>query len=393
MQQEEEGAISLEEIRDIHGKATTIIRSSLAIISLTASCILIRIIQRSNDRFSTTYHRLLLGMSVADILLSIGYAHFNFTAPSDNNYFVWNARGNQMTCSAQGFVFLLGFSSSPLYNCSINLYSLAVVRYQKTNDYIRKRIEPFLHGGPILYAIITSTILLANKNINDAGGGSCYAPVYEPPHCTGYEDGEIRDGFNIPCGRGRDGTVIPYYVLAFITFFLLPIIICVSIGMIYRTVRQQEKRMEHFGANAFADITARSSTAAVIDTDERRDHGTWLNRLRSSLSTLVNRQSTSQSSSTSNNRRVSNSRLVMRRAVSFTCAYVLTWSFPIIGMCLDVAKIEWPNAIWYLSSIFTPLQGFFNLCIFLQPKVSHAKSRGGDDVTWCQAVARAFSSE
>lgn len=148
--------------------------------------------------------------------------------------------------------------------------------------------------------------------------------------------------------------------------------------------------MTRYGANAFTDITTPSSG---IDTDERPEHGTWSSRVSSVISTLVNRQSTIQSSPTPNNQRVSNSRLVLRRAVAFTSAYLLAWLFPVIGIYLDMANIVWPNTIWYLSVIFSPLQGFFNLCIFLQPKVSYAKSRGGGDVTWCQAFARAFWSK
>ena len=66
--------------------------------------------------------------------------------------------------------------------------------------------------------------------------------VYDPPHCVGYENGEIREGFTIPCGRGRDGAVIFYYFMAFITFCIIPVVICISLRMIYRAVKLQEKR-------------------------------------------------------------------------------------------------------------------------------------------------------
>ena len=79
-----------------HSKANTIIRSTMAIISLISSSILIWMISHSRTRFSTTQHRILLGMSLVDILYSLSLAHFNVTAPKDNNYFVWNARGNQV---------------------------------------------------------------------------------------------------------------------------------------------------------------------------------------------------------------------------------------------------------------------------------------------------------
>ena len=92
------------EMRGAYGKAVPIICSSLVKVSLVSSSILMWTMQRSNVRFSSIYHHTLLGMSISDIVLSLGHAHFNITVPSNEDYMMWNARGNQMTCSAQGFV-------------------------------------------------------------------------------------------------------------------------------------------------------------------------------------------------------------------------------------------------------------------------------------------------
>ena len=64
----------------------------------------------------------------------------------------------------------------------------------------------FLHAVPIVFTISTASILVANQNAN-ANGGICNRPIYKPPHCIGYEDGNILEGFEIPCGCGRDGAV------------------------------------------------------------------------------------------------------------------------------------------------------------------------------------------
>jgi len=113
---------------------------------------------------------MLLGMSVGDILFLLSYATFNSASQSDDDYFVWNTRGNQATCSAQGLAFLLGSQSSVYYTCSLILYSLAVVKYNKTDSYIRIKIEPFLHGVPIGWGIIVATTLLVGKNFNSLSG-------------------------------------------------------------------------------------------------------------------------------------------------------------------------------------------------------------------------------
>ena len=79
---------------DGHGIETTIIHSSMAIVSMISSPIVVWLILHSRAKSTTIYHRILLGMSFGDIVFSLALAHFNAMAPSDDNYFVWNARGN-----------------------------------------------------------------------------------------------------------------------------------------------------------------------------------------------------------------------------------------------------------------------------------------------------------
>ena len=95
----------------------TVLRSSMAIVSIVASCILIWMIMRCRPRLSTTYHRLLFGLSISDIVFSFSLAHFNMMIPVDDSYFVWNARGTVGTCSAHGFIIYLGACGGLLYSC------------------------------------------------------------------------------------------------------------------------------------------------------------------------------------------------------------------------------------------------------------------------------------
>lgn len=370
------------ELRDGHGKTTAIIRSSMAIASIIASSVLIWIIRRSHVGLSTTYHRLLLGMCIADILFSLSLAHFNIMAPSDDDYFVWNARGNLATCSAQGFAAYAGALCGLMYNCSLNLYYLAVVKYQKSDGYIRRKVEPFLHGAPVVIALASTATLLAKKNANDDGGGVCFDPVYEPPHCIGYEDGQIREGFEIPCGRGRDGALIFRYLAFFLTLFGTPIFVGISLGIIYRSVLQQERKMSRYGASTFNHQNQNSNN----DAGDSQASSSLSSRLpRLSMFTRLR----GQSSSETHERK---SRTVMYRAVGYSIAYLLTWSFIIVRVSLNLAGIEWPIALWYLTCIFNPLQGLYNLLIFLHPKVLSAKRSRSDNLTWYQAFSKAFWS-
>ena len=121
-------------------------------------------------------------MSVRDILLSLRYATLNSNVLSDVIYWVRNARGNQATYSVQDFVLLSGMAINIFYMCSLNLYCLAVVRYNKIDSYIHTKIEPFLHGVPIIWGFIFATIALVNQNFNNHERKTCYALEYDPPH-------------------------------------------------------------------------------------------------------------------------------------------------------------------------------------------------------------------
>ena len=75
------------------------------------------------------------------------------------------------------------------------------------------------------------------ENINSSGQGVCYAPVYESPYCIRYSDGEVCEGFVIPCGRGRgDGFDLYFFIGSFATFFVASVVIGVMLNMIYRAV-------------------------------------------------------------------------------------------------------------------------------------------------------------
>lgn len=346
----EANPIPLEDLIDAYadqkygfGKTTAIIGSSLAIVSMISSSVLIWMIKRSRDGFRTTYHRIILGMSVADILYSLGLAHFNFASPSEDDYFIWNASGNQLSCSIQGFVTSLGAVGGLLCTCSLNLYSLAVVKYGKREEYIRRRLQPLFLGIPSAFALIINSTLLAKKNFNLGSGGNCYMAVYRPPHCIGYEDGQVREGFDIPCGRGSDGAMLFYYFSGYTTLLAVPIIIGVSLGSIYRSVLQQERIMRGYGESTI-DIGR--------EQENSDDRVSWLDVIRNMFRCL--KRSPGQRSLSN---RIRSSRVVLNRALAYSTAYLLSWSFFIAGTFFDLSGMEWPTFLWYLSEIFNPLQG------------------------------------
>lgn len=69
--------------------------------------------------------------------------------------------------STIGFIFTRGTASTLIYNCSLSIFYLAVVRYRKSDMYIKRKLEPSLHGvASIVVSIVISVVLLVRENYN-----------------------------------------------------------------------------------------------------------------------------------------------------------------------------------------------------------------------------------
>jgi hypothetical protein len=126
-------------------------------ISFIASMLPVVHILRSHECLSSTYHRLIFGLSTADIIASLGLALSSTMVPKEMRYLVPFASGNIATCDAQGFLCYCMIGVSMGYNSSVCFYYLAIITYNKKFDYIRTKLEPWFHGiSSILFPMISS---------------------------------------------------------------------------------------------------------------------------------------------------------------------------------------------------------------------------------------------
>mmetsp|Transcript_42338 Transcript_42338/g.101993 ORF Transcript_42338/g.101993 Transcript_42338/m.101993 type:complete len:928 (+) Transcript_42338:388-3171(+) len=88
------------------------------------------------------YHRLLLGLSVSDLVVTFSLILQPFLTPEQTGYPF--SRGNATTCAVVGFGYLY-FVGSYTYNCLLGLYFLLTVRYRMTQRRIARYIEPWGH--------------------------------------------------------------------------------------------------------------------------------------------------------------------------------------------------------------------------------------------------------
>ncbi|KAG7343035.1 hypothetical protein IV203_020980 [Nitzschia inconspicua] len=138
-------------------KLLTILPIPTAVLSVVGSGAIIYMVARSRrQREWTPYKRLLFGMSACDILLSINAAVGNIMRPEISSPRVW-AFGNQATCTASGFLGQLSLSAI-LYNGGLSFYFLLSARFGWKNDRIAKWVEPLMHVTCIGYPMVTAAI-------------------------------------------------------------------------------------------------------------------------------------------------------------------------------------------------------------------------------------------
>ena len=165
----------------------------------------------------TTYHRLLIGISLFDLMISISMVVGSIPMPKEmSNMGFPQARGNTITCTTQGFFLTWGLTSFGL-SSMLTIYYVLVIRYNMSNEYISKHVEPYLFIIPILYQTIGAFMGIVWE-IYNPNAPWCWTGTY-PRGCT-----EIPD---IDCIRGEQ-----YHSIAAILFALVPITISATILLV-----------------------------------------------------------------------------------------------------------------------------------------------------------------
>jgi hypothetical protein len=138
----------------------SIVQRCMGTISLIGSSYVIQEVLRNEQKREHTFHRLMVGLSLSDILSSF-FVHILSTAPMPKGYHIL-AIGNVATCDLQGFITTLCVHVSTLYNCSLATYYLVQLKYNWINRRI-KALEKWLHVVPWSVGLVIATHRLAVK--------------------------------------------------------------------------------------------------------------------------------------------------------------------------------------------------------------------------------------
>jgi len=302
---------SLDHVTEAQYKQLAIAPKVSGIISLFASIVLIRDVLSSKKKRSNTYSRIMLGMTIIDILVSIAFILSTWAIPIDGVDTDIQApyrSGNTSTCIIQGILVQLAIASN-IYNLCLAIYFFLSVRTRCLEEEMKK-YEKMMHLAALTFGFGTAIAGIPLKLYNSAGPW-CW--ISSLPHSCGL----TKKSDPSTCIRGKYAYAYRY------AFFYFPLwIIILAITVIMTTmachVRKVEKQTVRY---SFSVETRNSLTSKVA-----------------------------------------------RQAFFYVIALYLTWGPGSVGRLLETFNVQTSFLGLLLATFLAPLQGFFNCLIYFMPK-------------------------
>ncbi len=368
--------------RQKENTVVSFIRPMAGSISLISSAAIIYHIFKSHYGFSTTYHRLMLGLSVADILSSCAHVISAVSVPEEMRYLYPHANGTTGSCTFRSIILIFGSIAGVLYNCSICMRYLAIIRYNKKDCYIKEKLEFWFHGISFIVPLVINIILGSQKIFNNAGrkGTFCFAHEYNPPHCIGYGNGSTPPGddFHIPCGRGENIknpiSAITIGIARILILVVTPLVIFISMLLMYRSVVKISRRMNLYGG------------MSIVQGGNSVDEGIML-KLKRYIRQIIPccGNGVPNHLATRSNNASSRKQTILAVAIGYSLAWLLTWLPYLLYLFLgDSFTAE------FILALFQPLQGFYNLFVYLLPTARCLKRSRG--LNWAQSYTQSWVS-
>mmetsp|Transcript_17359 Transcript_17359/g.28079 ORF Transcript_17359/g.28079 Transcript_17359/m.28079 type:complete len:461 (+) Transcript_17359:435-1817(+) len=208
-------------------------------LSIVGSSLIIYDVSKNSQNRHSLMHQLLVGISVGDIIGALCYCLSTLPIteyhPDYGLYLgIYGAKGNEKTCTAQGFFVQLGYMSV-FFNLALSTYYLVVVKYGMRESQIKRYRYRFL----LPPVVIGLALAFAGIPFYDNIMLMCHVP---PP----YELGEGGfEGLQV----AKTTTWWPVLLLSILPLGISIFVGCTNMILIYHHVRKQEKRAQRWMMN------------------------------------------------------------------------------------------------------------------------------------------------
>jgi len=316
-------------VSDGQEMAMSVLQIASATLSLIGSCTIAYKILKSHSRtqYTPPYDRIILGLSSCDIFSSAAFILGPFLIPRSSER-VW-AMGTGTTCTGLGFLTQLAFGWAIWYNAVLSFYYLLTVRFQVKRDEFCRKYELGLHLSGAIFFPLTAVVGFI---------GGWY---------------EIQPQTMICWVQGEG--VVPYIFLGIpISITLLSLVVNNSIIYIFvRKTLLNAPKPTDLAADATSDV---ENNDVSTRTEEQSDE---ICRTR--------------------DRRLIKEVAIQGFLYVSTFLLTLTPSFVLQVMYstgVDDQNILYPLAV--LNAMLLPLQGFFNVFIYIRPTYIRFRNANGD---------------
>ncbi|CAB9513542.1 expressed unknown protein [Seminavis robusta] len=307
---------------------------------------------RQKGRKTTVYHRLLVGMSLCDLVFSFWFPWMAFLTPSTTSsaHNQWSI-GTSGTCTFMGFIFNFAFTGL-LYNAMLSYYFLLTARFGWRDEDIAKRAEIWMHLGAVIYPITCAFVFVGIGAYDEQSIGSgCWLGAY--PEGCGTEEGQE------PCITPLLGWIsagVPVIVGFFSILINNMIIFC----HVRKTIRKAKRHsFQHQHSSNYMYDSARSIGGSGGAT---QGSGFFAASSKFFKRKPIDAQT----------RR---SQAVMVQAAFYVLVFFLNYIWTMVLRNITARDKYWTSehesdlfVLLVLQAIFLPAQGFFNLCVFSRPK-------------------------
>jgi len=322
-----------------------------AILSLIGSCTIVFKILRSlyHTHTTTPYDRIMLGLSSCDVVASFMFAVTPFLLPGETSQRIW-AMGNESSCQLLGLLTQLAYLWSIWYNCILSFYYLLTVRFKVKREDFFRRYEIWMHlSGMIFFPITAFTGYFAKWYGEQALVMQCWIR-YVPTDCD--NSGNCLGNM----------TEIVGYIYGAIPMVITLLAIIINNAIIYSFVRKS--------------LLASPSCPSQDGDIENISVSENLERIRKRLTKETAIQGFLYVST-----------FLLTASPTFILV-VLDGSF---GYDLDEKAQIYPLLVLY--AMVAPLQGFFNVFIYVKPSFNRFRIAHPDAPMWFVVKQALFESK
>jgi hypothetical protein len=331
-------------------------------LSACSSGLIIYIISRSQQKLTTTYHRIMALMSAFDIISSIFIAIGTIMMPSDTMYkYAGPLLGNQVTCQIQGWFIVFGLSGSTSLNACLAWYFVCSIAFKMKASQIRKCIEPVMFIYTVIISLFVPSFYLSKNQLNPNSYDTFCTVVAYPESC---DKGKWYDWNYCSWSEGDLDEYFRYLYISFILIGLHFSLIVVGMSIIlWATLRIN-----------------REIKILVMENTNRQpcNHFSPSGKISEVEEQIPDTQSTDSLKYT---------RVLIFQALMYIGSFMLTWIFTVLSSTLHIANIE----LDAINSLLFPLQGFWNLMIFFYDK-TYIIRQSGYKISFIDAVKQVVIS-